>query len=284
MTEREATNEAAAADVKREPSGPSPEDVRARWEAKAAFWDERMGEGNLFHSHLVGPAAERLLAVRPGERILDVSCGNGALSRQLARLGAWVVATDFSETFLARARARAEEAGLSDRIAYYLVDSTDEAALVALGAGQFDGITCTMAVQDMPEIAPLFRAASGLLRPGGRFIVVMPHPSFNQSQAVAMVEQEDRDGEIVTSAAVKVRAYLSPHTRLGTGMPGEPNPHYYFHRSLRETLNAGFAAGLVLDGLEEVGFPDDGSGPGLSWTQRPEFPAILACRFRKLAG
>jgi 2-polyprenyl-3-methyl-5-hydroxy-6-metoxy-1,4-benzoquinol methylase len=264
--------------------GPTRDDVHARWEAKAGFWDERMGDGNVFHRHLVGPVTERLLAVQAGERILDVSCGNGTLSRELARRGATVVATDFSETFIARANVRAAEAGLSDSIAYHIVDSLDEDALVSIGEGQFDGITCTMAVQDMPAIAPLFRAAHRLLRPGGRFVVVMPHPSFNQTQALALVEQEDRDVELVTIAAVKVRAYLSPHTTLGVGMPGEPNPHYYFHRSLQETLNTGFAAGLILDGIEEAGFPDDGSEPALSWLARPEFPAILGCRFRRLAA
>jgi 2-polyprenyl-3-methyl-5-hydroxy-6-metoxy-1,4-benzoquinol methylase len=62
--------------------------VRDIWDAKAAFWDERMGEGNQFQLELIGPAVERLLAVRPEEQILDVGCGNGVTSRRLAHLGA----------------------------------------------------------------------------------------------------------------------------------------------------------------------------------------------------
>ena len=40
-------------------------EVRDIWDAKAAFWDEHMGEGNAFQLELIGPAVERLLAVRP---------------------------------------------------------------------------------------------------------------------------------------------------------------------------------------------------------------------------
>ena len=76
------------------------------WDQKADFWDERMGEGNLFQRQLVGPATERLLAIQPGETVADVCCGNGVFARRLAQLGATVVAADFSPRFIERARAR----------------------------------------------------------------------------------------------------------------------------------------------------------------------------------
>ena len=41
-----------------------------RWTAE--FWDERMGEGNQFQRMLVGPATERLLELRDGERVLEI--------------------------------------------------------------------------------------------------------------------------------------------------------------------------------------------------------------------
>ena len=58
-------------------------EVREIWDAKAAFWDERMGDGNAFQLQLIGPAVERLLAVRPEEQILDVGCGNVVIRVQL---------------------------------------------------------------------------------------------------------------------------------------------------------------------------------------------------------
>src|SRR4051794_6707697 len=81
-------------------------ETRRIWDAKAEYWDARMGEGNQFQLVLVGPSSERLLAIRPGETVLDAGCGNGVFSRRLASLGARVVGTDVSERFLERARAR----------------------------------------------------------------------------------------------------------------------------------------------------------------------------------
>jgi len=140
-------------------------DVRRRWDAKAAFWDEQMGDGNAFQLELIGPAVERLLAVRPGERILDVACGNGVSSRRLAAIGARVVAIDISAAFLELARARSAQPG--DGIDYRWLDATDEAALLALGEGQFAALLCNMSLMDMPVIAPLVGAARRLLVPEG---------------------------------------------------------------------------------------------------------------------
>lgn len=53
----------------------------------------------------LGPAAERLLAARSGEAVLDVACGKGVFAQRLAALGACVVAIGFSQRFLELARA-----------------------------------------------------------------------------------------------------------------------------------------------------------------------------------
>src|SRR5437899_4750628 len=83
---------------------------RAIWNQNAAYWDEYMGpEGNAFHRLLVAPTAERLLGIRPGEVVLEVACGVGLFARLLAELGARVLATDFSEVFVERARVRCQE-------------------------------------------------------------------------------------------------------------------------------------------------------------------------------
>ena len=49
------------------------------WDRNAGFWDGYFQEGNDFHRLLVSPAVARLLELQPGEQVLDVACGNGAL-------------------------------------------------------------------------------------------------------------------------------------------------------------------------------------------------------------
>jgi len=83
---------------------PSPNETHATWERIAAWWDNAIGEGNEFQRELIMPATDRLLALKPGEVVLDIACGNGNYSRRMARAGAKVVAFDGAATFIERAK------------------------------------------------------------------------------------------------------------------------------------------------------------------------------------
>ena len=260
--------------------------VHGAWEKKAAFWDEMMGEGNAFQRVLIGPATERLLKVRSTETVLDVACGNGVFSRRLAELGARVVAIDFSEKFVELARARTEEAGYADAVEYLVADTTDEERMLALGEERFDAAVCNMALMDIPTIDPLMRALRRLLKPeGGRFVFSVLHPAFNSNAIRLVLEEEDRDGDLVETYSVKVTGYLHVPPGKGAGMPGEPVPHPYFHRPLSELFGACFKAGFTVDGMEEPSFAksEDSSRSAarpLSWENFAGIPPVLVARAR----
>lgn len=256
------------------------EETRDAWDANAAFWDRRMGEGNDFVEVLSWPATGRLLQVRPGEQILDIACGNGLTSRRLAAAGASVVAFDFSSEMIAHARERTK--ANTDRITYQVLDATDEAALLALGEQRFDAALSNTALFDMAEIAPLFRALSRLLKPGGRFVFSVLHPCFNSPHVSFLAEQEDREGDIVDTYSVKVWSYITPFNAYGVAIRGQPRRQLYFHRPLQVLLGAGFDAGFVLDGLEERAFPPDHTPrTGLGWgADYSEIPPVLVARMR----
>lgn len=254
---------------------------RELWNRKARFWDELHGdEGNLFHRRLIEPSILQLLALRNGERVLDVGCGNGALARRLARNGAKVSAVDFSEEMIRLAKERSR--GLASDIDYRIVDATDKDALVSLGAADFDAILCSMTLMDIPVIAPFFEAASELLRSRGRVVFATMHPAFNSNNPVFFGEKEDRDGVVTTVTGVKIHAYLDLPPVKGSGAPGEPTPHYYYHRPLADLLQAAFDAGFVLDGLLEPAFSaeDADLGSELSWTKMRQIPPVLTGRLR----
>lgn len=259
------------------------EETRHVWNENAAFWDGRMGEGNHFVKVLIWPPTERLLDLHPGERVLDIACGNGLTSRRLAAMGAEVVAFDFAEEMIAHARARTVEPDSMGRIAYHLLDATDEAALLALGERRFDAALCQMALFDMAEIEPLMRALTRLLRPEGRFVFSVVHPCFNNPHMTQVAEMEDREGDVVTVYSVKIFGYMTSTIARGAAIAGQPRPQLYFHRPLQALLHAGLAAGFVLDALEERAFPPDhppGRNP-LAWGGNfAEIPPVLVARLR----
>jgi SAM-dependent methyltransferase len=254
-------------------------DVRQIWDAKAPYWDERMGDGNLFQNELIGPAVDRLLDIQPDQLVLDVGCGNGVASRRLARLGARVIAVDTSVEFLELARKRAPE--LADRIDYRFIDGTDEPGLLALGEGKFNAILANMVLMDMPVIEPLLRASAKLLSPAGRFVFSIQHPAFNSNAVGLRAEtQTQADGREIPIHSLRIDDYLYVPAGKGTGMPGESVAHWYFHRPLHQLFAAFFAAGFVLDGLEEPGFTSKSTDDWrISWLNMPGIPPVLVARF-----
>ncbi len=259
----------------------SNEDVRSAWEANAEWWDDYVGhEGNDFHRTLIAPAQMRLLALQPGERVLDVACGNGQFAREMARAGAKVVACDFSSKFIERAQRHTEAEGISS-IEYHVADATDESAMSALSADPFDAAICTMALMDIADISAMLRAVHRMLRPGGRFVFSVTHPCFQVEGARMFAEREDRDGQMVTTRGLRISQYLTQPPRKGIGIIGQPQPHYYFDRPLHALLGACFDAGFKLDGLEEPSFTGrEDPSRAFSWENLPAIPPALVARLR----
>ena len=81
----------------------SSDDVRAAWDANAAFWDEQMESGGTWQQSLIEPAVEAVLRLEPGERVLEIACGNGEFARRMAER---LRQEEFSRARTTPARAR----------------------------------------------------------------------------------------------------------------------------------------------------------------------------------
>ncbi len=111
------------------------------------------------------------VAPGPGERIVDVACGTGALTLELARaLGpdGEVVGLDFCEEMLAVARARRMPPSAGSALARVEWRAAD-ARRTGLPEAAFDAATCAFGVRNMMDGLPAVLAEMRrVLRPGGR--------------------------------------------------------------------------------------------------------------------
>jgi SAM-dependent methyltransferase len=195
-------------------------------------------------------------------------------------MGASVVAIDFSEKLVDLARERTR----NQAIDYRVMDATDYDALLSLGEASFQGALCNMALMDMADLDPMLRALARLLLPESPFVFSVLHPCFNNPATVQVGELEDREGRLEMTYSVKTSRYLTPFTRLGVAMPGQPVPHPYFHRPLGALLGATLKAGFLLDAIEERAFPPDhpqhhAASSVLSWSGHfSEIPPVLVAR------
>jgi 2-polyprenyl-3-methyl-5-hydroxy-6-metoxy-1,4-benzoquinol methylase len=253
------------------------------WDRLAEWWDDKIGDGNDFQNYLIEPSTERLLALAPGERVLDVACGAGRFARRMAVLGARVVAIDHAASFIQRARERTEKAKLSDSIEYHVVSASEPAALLALDGRPFDAAVCTMALMDMSSIEPLLSALPKLLKPGGRFVFSVMHPAFSSGTSRLFAEQTEADGRITVETGVKVTEYARAFTYGGLGIVGQPVLQHYFHRPISLLLNTCFRHGFVMDGMEEPTLPEGRQGKSklpISFAHMPAIPPVLVARMR----
>jgi SAM-dependent methyltransferase len=120
-------------------------------------WDPAVYARNArFVSDLGAPLLE-MLAPRPGERILDLGCGDGALTEKLVSFGCTVVGVDASPEQVEAARAR----GLDARVCR---------AEALPFAGEFDAVLSNAVLHWVKDQAAALAAIHRALRPGGRIV------------------------------------------------------------------------------------------------------------------
>jgi SAM-dependent methyltransferase len=105
------------------------------------------------------------LDLRPGERVLDVAAGIGTTALLLTtERSVEVVGVDLGDAQIARARARATDAGLDGRLRFEVGD----AERLPVGDAGFDVVVCECAFCTFPDKATAAAELARVLRPGGR--------------------------------------------------------------------------------------------------------------------
>jgi SAM-dependent methyltransferase len=120
-------------------------------------WDpERYARNARFVAELSAPVVE-LLAPRPGERILDLGCGDGVLTAKLAALGCDVIGVDASAPQI----LAAQKLGLHVRVMNGEALDFD---------GEFDVVFSNAALHWMSDPARVIAGVHRALKPHGRFV------------------------------------------------------------------------------------------------------------------
>jgi ubiquinone/menaquinone biosynthesis C-methylase UbiE len=133
------------------------------WDAIAEGYDRYVApqEAELANEAL------RLVGLEPGERFLDVAAGPGGLSLPAARLGAEVLATDWSPAMIERFEARVREERL--RTAEGRVMNCHA---LDLPNDSFDVTGSQFGVMLVPDQARALREMVRVTKPGGRVLVI----------------------------------------------------------------------------------------------------------------
>lgn len=120
-------------------------------------------------------ATRKALALRPGERVLDLAAGTGVSTLELAKSGAWCVAADFSQGMLAAGRFRKVPMVAGDAMALPFADES------------FDAVTISYGLRNVSDPDLALREMLRVTKPGGRLVVAeFSTPTFGPFRTVYM--------------------------------------------------------------------------------------------------
>lgn len=138
------------------------------------FWNGKAGEQWVRYQDIQdamlrphGDAALDAAGLKVGERVIDVGCGCGDSTLEIAKRvspGGQVLGIDISDPMVAHARERAETAEFDAEVTFSVSDASTE----ALAEGDVDAVYSRLGVMFFADPVPAFENIRRWLKPGGR--------------------------------------------------------------------------------------------------------------------
>ncbi len=208
-----------------------------RWnqyaERYTATYDE---QGDNHRVVLLNPTIFSLLEGLDGKHVLDAGCGEGYLSRLLAKKGASVTAVDFSQKMLDIAMERTQQ----QEAIQFLHGNCENLAFLA--DEQFDGIVSNMVLQDLEDYKAALHEMYRLLKPNSIFIFSILHPCFVTPNS-GWIRHEQLDQQYW-----KIQRYF--YEGVYQQLDADPSIVLY-HRTLTSYVQAIIQSGFTIEAIVE---------------------------------
>jgi ubiquinone/menaquinone biosynthesis C-methylase UbiE len=215
-------------------------DFDAYWRYRDAFFDE--------------------IVPSPGSRTLDIGCGEGRVSRDLAARGHYVVGVDLSPSLVRYAIE-------ADKRSQYLAAN---AAALPFPDGAFEAVVAYNTIQNVLELDRAVREAARVLAPGGRLCICMTHP---MADAGRFESSEPEAAFVIREPYLEERWLDETVERDGLTMRflGPAHPLQDYTRALQNT-------GLLIEVLREPRIERLRDPSDARWERIPMFLFLRALK------
>ena len=234
------------------------------WEAHADWWIEGFTEGAdpEYVEQILPLAAAELEGF---ERVLDLGCGDGQISRLLAGQGAEVVGADPTWNQIRVAHERGGGAA-------YIRSG---AAELPFGDASFDAVVACLVFEHIDDVDGAIAEVARVLRPGGQFSFFLNHPLLQtpgsgwiDDHTVDPPEQYWRVGPYLVEQDSVEQVELGVFIR-------------FVHRPLSRYLNSLAEQGLLLERMVEPAPPEGFLDRAFEYAEASAIPRLLYLRLRR---
>ena len=234
------------------------------WETHAKWWIDGFTDGvDPEYEEQILPLAAREL--QGAQRVLDVGCGDGQVSRLAARLGADVWGIDPTWNCVSVANQRG--GGVFARAG---------AGALPFANASFDAVVACLVFEHIRDVDDAIAEVARVLQPGGRFCFFLKHPllpspnsGWIDDQILDPPEQYWRIGPYLTEAETIEQVELGVYIR-------------FIHRPLSRYLNALADHGLVLERMIEPAPPAGFIARAPEYPDAATIPRLLYLRLRNV--
>jgi SAM-dependent methyltransferase len=234
------------------------------------------------------PEELKLLGDVRDQRLLHLQCNAGQDTVSLALRGAMVTGVDFSDTAIDFARRLAADVGVAAD--FVCADVYDYLPVTQRAGARFEIVFCSYgALCWLPDLKRWAHGVAGVLKPGGRLVLVEFHPVWMMFDEHFQLQydyfgnaqpalQPDGIGDYVALSgdALAPSGYEAGQTDFTN-----PHPAYEYQWHLGVVLQALASAGLLVTAFEEYPYSnglrvseDMRAGPGRRWYPPEGMPSL----------
>jgi len=234
------------------------------WETHAEWWIDGFTAGaDPEYEEQILPLAAREL--QGAQRVLDVGCGDGQVSRLAAKMGAQVVGIDPTWNCVSVAHQRG--GGVFARAG---------AAQLPFADGTFDAVVACLVFEHIRDVDSAIAEVARVLRPGGRFCFFLNHPLL-QTPNSGWIDDQFLDPP---EQYWRIGPYLIEDETIEEVEKDVFIP--FIHRPLSRYINTLSDNGLLLERMEEPAPPAGFLAKAEEYAAASTIPRLLYLRTRKV--
>jgi SAM-dependent methyltransferase len=239
--------------------------LREAWREQAEAWTKWARAPAHDSYWRFGRAAFFELLPEPGRLTLDLGCGEGRVSRDLAAIGHRVVSVDITMSLVRAAKQAAPE----------IPAVVADAAAIPLAGSACDLAVAYMSLMDLDDMQRAVLETARVLAPGGHLCLAVVHPI---NSAGGFEGMDPAAAFVIRGTYLEAHPYVDQIERDGMSMTFSSR-----HHSIEEYFRALEAAGLMVEAVREVPVDEASAAADQSrirWRRLPLFLDVRAVKPR----